>query len=71
MMCAGEEVIIITFLCSMLYSMTGYGRAEKLINEKTFIAELRSLNGKQYDIRLAMPSLLKPYEFDIRSIFDE
>lgn len=51
--------------------MTGYGRAEKIINEKTFIAELRSLNGKQYDIRLAMPSLLKPYEFDIRSIINE
>ena len=55
----------------MLYSMTGYGRAEKVINEKNFIAELRSLNGKQYDLRLAMPSLLKPYEFDIRSLINE
>ncbi len=51
--------------------MTGYGRAEKLIGEKVFIAELRSLNGKQYDIRLAMPSLLKPYEFDIRNMINE
>ncbi|HVX27944.1 MAG TPA: YicC/YloC family endoribonuclease [Parafilimonas sp.] len=55
----------------MLYSMTGYGRAEKTIGEKVFIAELRSLNGKQYDIRLAMPSLLKPYEFDIRNMINE
>lgn len=55
----------------MLYSMTGYGRAEKTIAEKVFIAELRSLNGKQYDIRLAMPSLLKPYEFDIRNMINE
>jgi len=55
----------------MLYSMTGYGRAEKSIGEKVFIAELRSLNGKQYDIRLAMPSLLKPYEFDIRNMINE
>jgi uncharacterized protein (TIGR00255 family) len=51
--------------------MTGYGRAEKTIGEKVFIAELRSLNGKQYDIRLAMPSLLKPYEFDIRNMINE
>lgn len=55
----------------MLYSMTGYGRAEKVIGEKVFIAELRSLNGKQYDIRLAMPSLLKPYEFDVRNMINE
>ena len=55
----------------MLYSMTGYGRAEKSIGEKVFIAELRSLNGKQYDIRLAIPSLLKPYEFDIRNMINE
>lgn len=55
----------------MLYSMTGYGRSEKTVGEKVFIVELRSLNGKQYDIRLAMPSLLKPYEFDIRNIINE
>ena len=55
----------------MLYSMTGYGRAEKSIGEKVFIAELRSLNGKQYDIRIANPSLLKPYEFEIRNMINE
>ncbi len=55
----------------MLYSMTGYGRAEQTINDKTFLAEIRSLNGKQYDIRLTVPSLLKAYEFDIRSMLSE
>ncbi len=55
----------------MLYSMTGYGRAEKTIADKTYLIELRSLNGKQYDIRLTMPSLLKPYEFEIRNILNE
>jgi len=55
----------------MLYSMTGYGRAEKMIGEKNFLVELRSLNGKQYDIRLAIPALLKPYEFEIRSMINE
>lgn len=55
----------------MLYSMTGYGRAEKLINNKNYIIELRSLNGKQFDLRLNMPSILKPFEFDIRSMLNE
>ena len=55
----------------MLYSMTGYGRAEKIIGEKNFLVELRSLNGKQYDIRLTIPALLKPYEFDIRNMINE
>src|SRR5690349_14634834 len=55
----------------MLYSMTGYGRAEQTINDKTFLVEIRSLNGKQYDIRLAIPQLLKSYEFDIRSMINE
>jgi len=55
----------------MLYSMTGYGRAEQTISEKTFLVEVRSLNGKQYDIRLLIPSLLKPYEFEVRSTLNE
>ncbi|HWB24114.1 MAG TPA: YicC/YloC family endoribonuclease [Chitinophagaceae bacterium] len=55
----------------MLYSMTGYGRAEQAINEKVFLIEVRSLNGKQYDIRLLLPALLKPYEFDVRNILNE
>jgi uncharacterized protein (TIGR00255 family) len=66
---------IITFLCNilytMLYSMTGYGRAEKMIADKSYLVEIRSLNGKQYDIRLTMPGLLKPYEFEIRNILNE
>jgi uncharacterized protein (TIGR00255 family) len=51
--------------------MTGYGRAEKMIADKSYLVELRSLNGKQYDIRLTIPALLKPYEIEIRSILNE
>ncbi len=32
---------------------------------------MRSLNGKQFDLRLLIPALLKPYEFDIRNIISE
>ena len=55
----------------MLYSMTGYGRAEQTINDKTFLVELRSLNGKQYDIRLTLPGLMKSFEMDIRNMLNE
>lgn len=55
----------------MLYSMTGYGRAEQTIGDKTFLVEVRSLNGKQFDLRINVPALLKPYEFDIRNALNE
>ena len=55
----------------MLYSMTGYGRAEQTINGKTFLVEIKSLNGKQFDLRLNIPSLLKPFEFDVRNLLNE
>lgn len=55
----------------MLRSMTGYGRSECTINDKVFVAELRSLNGKQFELLLKLPSLLKPYEFEIRNMLSE
>lgn len=55
----------------MLYSMTGYGRAEQTIGDKTFLVEVRSLNGKQFDLRINIPALLKPFEFDIRNMLNE
>ncbi len=51
----------------MLYSMTGFGRAEQTIGDKNYLVEIRSLNGKQFDLRLTLPALLKPFEFDIRN----
>jgi len=51
--------------------MTGYGRSEQTIGDKTFLVEVRSLNGKQFDLRLQIPALLKPYEFEVRNILSE
>jgi uncharacterized protein (TIGR00255 family) len=51
--------------------MTGFGRAEQAVGDKVFLVEVKSLNGKQFDIRLNIPSLLKPYEFDIRNTLQE
>jgi len=55
----------------MLYSMTGYGRAEKTIGDNVFIVEIKSLNGKQFDLRMLTPSILKPYEIEIRNLINE
>lgn len=55
----------------MLRSMTGYGRSERTINEKNFIIEIRSLNGKQFELLLKMPVQIKPYEFEVRSLLAE
>jgi uncharacterized protein (TIGR00255 family) len=51
--------------------MTGFGRAEQTMNDKTYLVEIKSLNGKQLEVNLKIPALLKPYEFDIRSVLQE
>ena len=55
----------------MLKSMTGFGKAEQTVNEKTFLVEIKALNGKQFELQLKLPALLRPYEFDIRNILQE
>ncbi len=55
----------------MLKSMTGFGRAEQTVNEKTFLVEIKALNGKQYELHLKLPPLLRPYEFEIRNTLQE
>ena len=55
----------------MVKSMTGFGRAEQTVGDKTFLVEVRALNGKQFELQLKLPPLLKPYEFDIRNILQE
>jgi uncharacterized protein (TIGR00255 family) len=55
----------------MLKSMTGFGRAEQTVGDKTFLIDIKSLNGKQFDLQLKMPAFLKPFEFEIRKILSE
>ena len=52
----------------MLKSMTGFGRTEKTVGDKTFLVDIKSLNGKQFELQLKLPAFLKPFEFDIRRI---
>jgi uncharacterized protein (TIGR00255 family) len=55
----------------MLKSMTGFGRAEQTVGEKTFLVEIKALNGKQFELQLKLPPLLRPYEFEIRNMLQE
>lgn len=55
----------------MLKSMTGFGRSEQFVGDKVFFVEVKALNGKQFDLQLKMPSLLKPFEFEIRNLLQE
>jgi uncharacterized protein (TIGR00255 family) len=51
--------------------MTGFGRAEANVGDKTFLIDIKSLNGKQFELQLKLPGILKPFEFDIRRILSE
>lgn len=55
----------------MLKSMTGFGRAEAAKGEKIILVEIKSLNGKQFEVNLKLPPLLKPYEFEIRTFLQQ
>lgn len=51
--------------------MTGFGRGEGAVKDRTYIVDIKSLNGKQLDINLKIPPLLKPYEFEIRTMLQD
>lgn len=51
----------------MLVSMTGYGKAEVEFGTKKIIAEIRSLNSKQLDLSVKLPSIYREVEMDIRA----
>jgi uncharacterized protein (TIGR00255 family) len=52
----------------MLKSMTGFGRTEQTVGDKTFQVDIKSLNGKQFELLLKLPAFLRPLEFEIRHI---
>ena len=55
----------------MLKSMTGFGRAEENVGDKTFLVDIKSLNGKQFELQLKLPAILKPFEFEIGGFFQK
>jgi uncharacterized protein (TIGR00255 family) len=51
----------------MIRSMTGFGKAVCELPAKKITVELRSLNSKQFDLNMRMPSLYRDKESELRS----
>jgi uncharacterized protein (TIGR00255 family) len=51
----------------MLRSMTGFGKAEGIVGKRKYTVEVRSLNSKQLDLNLRIPSMFREKELDLRS----
>ena len=51
----------------MIKSMTGFGKASLPFKDKTLQIEIRSLNSKQIDLSLKLPSLFRSKELEIRA----
>lgn len=52
----------------MTYSMTGFGKAQFTLEEKSFTVEIKCLNSKQQDVSVRMPSKYKSKELIIRNL---
>ena len=55
----------------MIKSMTGFGKATMSGGTKKIIVEVKSLNSKQLDVNLKMPSLYKEKDIEIRGMIKE
>ncbi|MDD2488656.1 MAG: YicC/YloC family endoribonuclease [Bacteroidales bacterium] len=51
----------------MIKSMTGYGKASTIFNNKTLTIEIKTLNSKQADINLKIPCLYRSKEITLRN----
>ncbi len=52
----------------MIKSMTGFGKGEAVLKHKKFTVEIRSLNSKQLDLSLKVPSAYRAVEAELRSM---
>ena len=55
----------------MLQSMTGYGKAKINVENTNFTIEVKSLNSKQTDINLKIPSCYRDKEVGLRNLLSE
>ena len=52
----------------MVKSMTGFGKGEAALQNKKITVEIRSLNSKQLDLGLRLPTVYRQSEYEIRNI---
>lgn len=55
----------------MILSMTGYGKATAKLNNKNITVEVKSLNSKQIDLSVRMPSIYREQEMNIRNLLSK
>jgi uncharacterized protein (TIGR00255 family) len=55
----------------MIKSMTGFGKATAEVNNKKISVEIKSLNSKQADMFVRMPSFYKEKELPVRSLINK
>lgn len=51
----------------MILSMTGFGKAEIVVNNKKITAEVKSLNSKQLDLSVRLPQAYREVELKLRN----
>jgi uncharacterized protein YicC (UPF0701 family) len=52
----------------MIKSMTGFGSCSSKDNKQNYIVDIKTINAKQFDFSLKIPSEYKYRENDIRKI---
>ena len=55
----------------MIYSMTGYGKAEAQLRDKNILLEIKSLNSKNLDISVRLPNEIREIELGLRKLISE
>ncbi len=50
----------------MLHSMTGYGRSQKIFEDRTVTVEIKSINSKSFDLKLRLPMHYQSKEIELR-----
>ncbi|MGB0428472.1 MAG: YicC/YloC family endoribonuclease [Flavobacteriales bacterium] len=55
----------------MLYSMTGFGKSEQIIDNQKISIQIKTLNSKQNDLFTRLPSAYKSSEIKIRTLISE
>ena len=55
----------------MLLSMTGYGKSNVRLGDKSYSVEIKSLNSKQLDINTRIPAMYREKDIEIRRLISE
>ena len=55
----------------MIVSMTGFGKATQILDNKKYSIEIRSLNSKSADINLRVPNAYRALELSLRNIITQ